>query len=213
MIRIKLAAATSAGPGDAGADEPVPVDQSTLAVPAPAVIAARRTFATLPNSLASSVAASHPTPITFANLQPRALSRKASDEFVVPLWRIHHRLVHRVGKKPPGGRTPAAIRSRLPGSSGTTAAWIMGGSRLARWRNVPRQIEPLTSTVRLRTAADLTSIALTRGLDLQRGACALARSSGRSAVGVRSITSDRLQIRHHRDHDRHRNRLVELFIG
>jgi hypothetical protein len=30
------------------------------------------------------------------------------------------------------------------GSSGTTAAWIMGGSRLARRRNVPRQIEPLT---------------------------------------------------------------------
>jgi hypothetical protein len=31
------------------------------------------------------------------HLQPRALGRKASDEFVVPLCRIHHRLVHRVG--------------------------------------------------------------------------------------------------------------------
>jgi hypothetical protein len=32
-------------------------------------------------------------------LQPRALGRKASDEFVVPLCRIHHRLVHRVGNE------------------------------------------------------------------------------------------------------------------
>src|SRR5262249_39718919 len=30
-------------------------------------------------------------------LQPRALGRKASDEFVVPLCRSHHRAVHRAG--------------------------------------------------------------------------------------------------------------------
>jgi hypothetical protein len=28
-------------------------------------------------------------------LQPRALGRKASDEFAVPLCRVHHRAVHR----------------------------------------------------------------------------------------------------------------------
>ena len=32
-------------------------------------------------------------------VQPRALGRKASDEFSVPLCRIHHRLVHRVGNE------------------------------------------------------------------------------------------------------------------
>ena len=32
-------------------------------------------------------------------MQPRALGRKASDEFSVPLCRIHHRLVHRVGNE------------------------------------------------------------------------------------------------------------------
>jgi hypothetical protein len=32
-------------------------------------------------------------------VQPRALGRKASDEFVVPLCRIHHRLVHKVGNE------------------------------------------------------------------------------------------------------------------
>ena len=31
--------------------------------------------------------------------QPRALGRKVSDEFVVPLCRIHHRLVHRLGNE------------------------------------------------------------------------------------------------------------------
>jgi hypothetical protein len=30
-------------------------------------------------------------------MQPRALGRKASDEFVVPLCRVHHRAVHRAG--------------------------------------------------------------------------------------------------------------------
>ena len=33
------------------------------------------------------------------HLQPRALGRKVSDEFSVPLCRIHHRLVHRVGNE------------------------------------------------------------------------------------------------------------------
>jgi hypothetical protein len=31
--------------------------------------------------------------------QPRALGRKASEEFAVPLCRIHHRLAHRVGNE------------------------------------------------------------------------------------------------------------------
>jgi hypothetical protein len=30
-------------------------------------------------------------------MQPRALGRKSSDEFAVPLCRTHHRAVHRVG--------------------------------------------------------------------------------------------------------------------
>jgi hypothetical protein len=31
------------------------------------------------------------------HVQPRALGRKASDEFAVPLCRVHHRSVHRAG--------------------------------------------------------------------------------------------------------------------
>jgi len=33
------------------------------------------------------------------HVQPRALGRKASDEFAVPLCRSHHRAVHRAGDK------------------------------------------------------------------------------------------------------------------
>jgi hypothetical protein len=32
-------------------------------------------------------------------VQPRALGRKASDEFAVPLCRSHHRAVHRAGNE------------------------------------------------------------------------------------------------------------------
>jgi hypothetical protein len=32
-------------------------------------------------------------------MQPRALGRKASDEFAVPLCRGHHRAVHRAGNE------------------------------------------------------------------------------------------------------------------
>ncbi len=38
----------------------------------------------------------HSDPHHLGFMQPRALGRKVSDEFVVPLCRIHHRAVHRV---------------------------------------------------------------------------------------------------------------------
>src|SRR5262249_27848242 len=49
--------------------------------------------------------------------QPRALGRKASDEFVVPLCRVHHREVHRVGDEcawwKQAGIDPLAIARKL----------------------------------------------------------------------------------------------------
>ena len=51
----------------------------------------------LPNKRVSSAAANNPIRIISATLQPRALGRKASDEFAVPLCRSHHRAVHRAG--------------------------------------------------------------------------------------------------------------------
>jgi hypothetical protein len=42
----------------------------------------------------------HSDPHHLGFLQPRALGRKVSDEFAVPLCRIHHREVHRVSDEP-----------------------------------------------------------------------------------------------------------------
>ncbi|PWT88724.1 MAG: single-stranded DNA-binding protein [Proteobacteria bacterium] len=58
---------------------------------------------------------SDPHHLRFA--QPRALGRKASDEFAVPLCRIHHRLVHRVGNEMAwwmeAGIDPVSVAKRL----------------------------------------------------------------------------------------------------
>jgi hypothetical protein len=89
-----------ADPNDVGNDQSARVDKSTLAVSAPPPLSRQSApFAISPDEPASSVTASHPTPVAYTNLQPRALGRKASDKFAVPLCRIHHRLVHHVGNE------------------------------------------------------------------------------------------------------------------
>src|SRR6516165_7740273 len=75
---------------------------------------------------------------------------------------------------------------------------IMGGSRLVRRRNVPRQIEPLTSTARLRTARrqpDLDSADPGAWTSRHESARLRVPVDRPAAVGLRSITSGRLQIR------------------
>jgi hypothetical protein len=58
---------------------------------------------------------SDPHHLRFA--QPRALSRKVSDEFVVPLCRTHHRAVHQAGDEPTwwkrAGIDPATVAQKL----------------------------------------------------------------------------------------------------
>ncbi len=58
---------------------------------------------------------SDPHHLRFA--QPRALGRKVSDEFVVPLCRTHHRALHRVGHEPDWwkatGIDPLEVASKL----------------------------------------------------------------------------------------------------
>jgi hypothetical protein len=50
-------------------------------------------------------------------MQPRALGRKASDEFAVPLCRGHHRAVHRAGNEAAwwkaAGIDPVKVARRL----------------------------------------------------------------------------------------------------
>jgi hypothetical protein len=90
---------TSPGPDDVGNDQPARVDKSTLAVAAPRRYRdkAHLRYVAQQPCLLCGRKPSDPHHIRF--MQPRALGRKASDEFAVPLCRIHHRLVHRVGNE------------------------------------------------------------------------------------------------------------------
>ena len=82
-----------------GNDQPARVDESTLVVPAPRRYRdkAHLRYVAQQPCLLCGRKPSDPHHLRF--LQPRALGRKASDEFSVPLCRIHHRLVHRVGNE------------------------------------------------------------------------------------------------------------------
>jgi hypothetical protein len=88
-----------AGIETAGSHSAKGIDKSVLAIPAPRRYRNRehlRYVARQP-CLVCGRKPSDPHHLRFA--QPRALGRKASDEFAVPLCRIHHRLVHRVGNE------------------------------------------------------------------------------------------------------------------
>ena len=78
-------------------DSATAVDKSVLAVAAPRRYRNRehlRSIVKMP-CLVCGRKPSDPHHLQFA--QPRALGRKASDEFTVPLCRMHHREVHRAG--------------------------------------------------------------------------------------------------------------------
>ena len=86
---------------------------------------------------------SDPHHLRFA--QPRALGRKVSDEFVVPLCRSHHRALHRVGNEPgwwkAAGIDPLEVARKLWGQSRLIepAEPVRPGSRTAAVRRPIRQ--------------------------------------------------------------------------
>jgi len=85
---------------------------------------------------------SDPHHVRFA--QPRAMSRKVSDEFAVPLCRVHHRAVHRCGDEArwwsETGIEPLAVAERLwerrSGRAGTSTR--SAGSKLGLPASEPR---------------------------------------------------------------------------
>jgi hypothetical protein len=82
---------------DSESNSATPVDKSILAVAAPRRYRNRehlRSIVKMP-CLVCGRKPSDPHHLRYA--QPRALGRKASDEFAVPLCRMHHREVHRAG--------------------------------------------------------------------------------------------------------------------
>jgi hypothetical protein len=101
--------------------QPEGIDKSRLALPAPRRYRhkAHLRYVAQQPCLLCGRKPSDPHHLRF--MQPRALGRKASDEFSVPLCRIHHRLVHRVGNEAAwwkeAGIDPIAVARKLWGST------------------------------------------------------------------------------------------------
>ena len=101
--------------------QPDGIDKSRLAIPAPRRYRnkAHLRYVARQPCLLCGRKPSDPHHLRF--MQPRALGRKASDEFSVPLCRIHHRLVHRVGNESAwwkeAGIDPIAVARKLWGQT------------------------------------------------------------------------------------------------
>ena len=76
-------------------DQFVGIDKSVLAVAAPRRYRNREHLRSVAKQPCLICGRKPSDPHHLRYLQPRALGRKASDEFVVPLCRVHHRAVHR----------------------------------------------------------------------------------------------------------------------
>jgi hypothetical protein len=81
----------------AGRDESRGIDKSVLAVAAPRRYRNREHLRYVAQQPCLVCGRKPSDPHHLRHLQPRALGRKASDEFAVPLCRVHHRAVHRAG--------------------------------------------------------------------------------------------------------------------
>jgi hypothetical protein len=92
-----------AGPHDqpqgssAGIDQSTGIDKSVLAVAAPRRYRNRDHLRYIAQQACLVCGRKPSDPHHLRHVQPRALGRKASDEFAVPLCRSHHRAVHRAG--------------------------------------------------------------------------------------------------------------------
>jgi hypothetical protein len=71
------------------------IDKSVLAVPAPRRYRHREHLSSVAKQPCLICGRKPSDPHHLRYMQPRALGRKASDEFAVPLCRVHHRAVHR----------------------------------------------------------------------------------------------------------------------
>jgi hypothetical protein len=80
-----------------GSDEPSGIDKSVLAVAAPRRYRNREHLRFVARQPCLICGRKPSDPHHLRYLQPRALGRKASDEFTVPLCRVHHRAAHRAG--------------------------------------------------------------------------------------------------------------------
>src|SRR6266508_2773514 len=90
-------AAAEAAAERADRDQPNGIDKSVLAVPAPRRYRNREHLRFVAQQVCLVCGRKPSDPHHLRFMQPRALGRKVSDEFAVPLCRSHHRAVHRAG--------------------------------------------------------------------------------------------------------------------
>jgi hypothetical protein len=89
--------ASSHSLASAGDSAPTGIDKSILAVAEPRRHRDRQHLRFVAKQACLVCGRKHSDPHHLGFMQPRALGRKVSDEFVVPLCRIHHREIHRAG--------------------------------------------------------------------------------------------------------------------
>jgi hypothetical protein len=95
-----LAAAEEAASAKPDAGIPSGIDKSLLALAEPRRYRNKEHLRLVAKQACLVCGRKHSDPHHLSFVQPRALGRKVSDEFVVPLCRIHHREVHRVSDEP-----------------------------------------------------------------------------------------------------------------
>jgi hypothetical protein len=83
--------------GNRERDQPDGIDKSVLVIAAPRRYRNRRHLRYVSKQACLICGRKQSDPHHLRYLQPRALGRKVSDEFAVPLCRSHHRAVHRAG--------------------------------------------------------------------------------------------------------------------
>jgi hypothetical protein len=83
--------------GNDDLDQPNGIDKSTLVIATPRRYRNREHLRYVAQQACLICGRKQSDPHHLRYLQPRALGRKASDEFAVPLCRSHHRAVHRAG--------------------------------------------------------------------------------------------------------------------
>jgi hypothetical protein len=112
----------------AGSDLPRDIDKSVLAVAAPRRYRNREHLRYVTQQACLVCGRKPSDPHHLRHVQPRALGRRASDEFAVPLCRVHHRAVHRAGDEgawwQPAGVDPIKIARQLWDDTRANEGWM-----------------------------------------------------------------------------------------
>src|SRR4051812_11832932 len=104
--------------GNGDLDQSNGIDKSALAIATPRRYRNREHLRYVAQQTCLICGRKQSVPHHLRYLQPRALGRKVSDEFAVPLCRSHHRAVHRAGDEQAWWTAAGIDPSKSPASSG-----------------------------------------------------------------------------------------------